>query len=908
MPRRMLAASPLRVARERLGYDLDFVHAGLCALIDDHRQPISRRTLGDWERGAQMPHPYWVRRLCLFYNVKAAELGLAPRRENVLVPTPLETPSARATYLRRLREEYGVLRLPIGPVEGFSLDAVFQPLRLCQPTSPSDLASGGDRDGLHDGLRDEGIFDQAWKPEASVREELAEDPEPLTVANSDEALKSSPWRRIMILGGPGTGKSTLLKYLIGDHAWQAMSHPGVQLPILVALPNFARSGKTFKGYLVDIVQNLMLDDDFAETLWLAVQQGSALVALDSLDEVISGRAELIDRMRLMISGAHPATTWVISSRFTDYKRGQFSSVHVTEWEVLPMDRHIRSGVAESLLPELRRRIPQATMRTDAGTFLRTLERHPRIATWGRNPLLFSLAAILYVRMGSLPDSRSALYSRVIDAIMEIREVSEESRLVLRDVFAAMAFRLFVERKGRAFLASDLIATLRAIRAQQHETWRVEEIARAMTNSGLLEVAGGGAFAFLHQTFQEYLAAHYVASLPTVAAKHEIDRLLTDIHEPYSRQLLIELAYLVHRVSADVEDYLYTSIISRYQIAKLGASKLAGMDERARSSAVIFVADIILTALVDVWEGRYRASLDTGSHEKPEDVELASAIATVFERFPRVSSTPALIAGMKRYPKRARFIGALGRIATDEARDALLAFARDQLDSLSDPPVLVYLVGAIGDAKVVAGISILREIRDNPALDLDTRIEAHTALINLGAESTFPEESVYSLDRIRGGLRLRDDSGRTSDWTRVKRYAEWIPRHIEHPLLRPRRREILTLLEDACKHPFDIARIPVVTALGKIGDEQTTLKLLATLDDGATSGDLTEAVLLALCALAERGMAIDLPNARVSRVLGTVTVRYAFLTDEVMRVEQALNESRDPRAAPSYHAPTPPARD
>ena len=50
-------------------------------------------------------------------------------------------------------------------------------------------------------------------------------------------------------------------------------------------------------------------------------------------------------------------------------------------------------------------------------FVTTLEKHPHAAAWGDNPLLFSLAAVVFVKTGGLPASRATLYHNVIEAVL-----------------------------------------------------------------------------------------------------------------------------------------------------------------------------------------------------------------------------------------------------------------------------------------------------------------------------------------------------------------------------------------------------------------------------------------------------------------------------------------------------------
>src|SRR5262249_33105841 len=143
------------------------------------------------------------------------------------------------------------------------------------------------------------------------------------------------------------------------------------------------------------------------------------------------RNELIKTLENLIRGSGKRTKWVISSRFTDYKHEYFDEEHFTEWELLPLDKSLREKLARKLIPELRNRIPNSFEVEDVD-FLDALKSHPRISTWGKNPLLFSLAAILFVTNGKLPEKRRDLYLEVIDTIIKLREIStwEITRLPL----------------------------------------------------------------------------------------------------------------------------------------------------------------------------------------------------------------------------------------------------------------------------------------------------------------------------------------------------------------------------------------------------------------------------------------------------------------------------------------------
>lgn len=888
MGKRKMIVTPLREEREKRGWTLDFLHACLCALIDDlQKMPISIRQIQSWERGEHLPHPYWRHQLCTVYKKSAVELGLV--RSSSLQEKELSSfdkISTQKKYLQRVYELYGTIKLPIGPAQGFSLQAVFQPLRLCQITTASDGGS------LEDSYlaQDEAMVDEHEKASGPLQRPSPHEESSLMVANGDEALKKSPSERIVILGGPGTGKSTLLKYFVGNRAQTAMKDLQAPLPIYVALPEFGRSGKTFKSYLLDTLQDLLIDDAFVEVLWQKIQQGQALICLDSLDEVANGQTDMVHKINALIASAHPQTTCVISSRFTDFKKGQFLSSHTMEWELLPLDHSLCQKLAARLLPELQQLMPQ-TGASDPKAFLKTLEMHPRIATWGKNPLLFSLAAILYVRRGRLPESRKELYLQVIDAIIELREPALEWRVTLREIFGALAYKLLTEQKGRTFSVTDLITLLRYIRQEQGENWHVEDIARRLRNVGLLETVGQGSFSFLHQTFQEYLAGYYVALLPSPRAEQAVDRLVEHIDDPFCRYIIIELAHIVNQQKPILESYLYQRTIKQYEQAKMGLLEAQQTGQLTSSSAISGGCDAVLQALVDVWGLRLCSTLESGSPHRKEDGEVASSIAWVFERNPRTFAVSALIAGLSIYQKRARFLGALGEIGTKEAKEALYTFTVEQLSNPTDIPIFRYLASALGQARVEQAISLLQIIKDNQDFDLETRFEAHQALCLMGQESAFDEQSYYRSERILQALNIEDEQHRPSDWKRVVNMAHWLQaNYTRTQTLQTHYQAILQALERTLDHKIDSARQAIVNALGELGNGSTFALLLQRLENHIEpTYDVAHLMLKALERLAEYQQT-NITKEQLRESFSRIQQHYPALVEEIARTQERIQDA------------------
>jgi HEAT repeat protein len=436
---------------------------------------------------------------------------------------------ARTKYLESIARRFSSITLPIGVSTDFALQAIFQPLKLQRdPLTAEDLTYDKRRPlpgefsrgkdtlyrflsiedikkgwvGTSDyegGMSSAPVFDSDWN---SIGVLL-----PAVIADSGEdTLNKSSQRRIIILGGLGTGKTTVLAHLIDSQAQQARDDPAAQLPIFISLPDLADSGKTLQEYLLFIVKSMRAHERYAEVLWKAIEDGQAFVCLDGLDEVAPKQRPQIIRLINELA-TESSNTWIIGSRFTEYKGGQFRRGQFTEWELQPLDHTLRQQLAQRLIPKIHQllRGTREITNDESSVFVQQLEAHPRASAWGENPLLFSIAVVVFASTGTLPSSRTLLYQQITNAVLETREPDSTRKRMLRYVLADLALELYRTR-GRTFTRDDLLILLPEVRERQHENWPTEEMVDRIVTSGVLDVVAHEAYGFSHQTFQEYLAA------------------------------------------------------------------------------------------------------------------------------------------------------------------------------------------------------------------------------------------------------------------------------------------------------------------------------------------------------------------------------------------------------------------
>lgn len=412
-------------------------------------------------------------------------------------------PAIRAEYLERIRLFYDLLTLPTGAQHELPLQAIFQPLQLHRGLAPAeDLTyearralldeTSGDEDDLHS--------TETMRKEFPTYERESQTSPFMIAADGNDALEKSPYQRMVILGTSGTGKTTLLRYFMVEIAHRA----DVDLiPIYIPLPDFANSGKSLQEYLSTILGMMGVDNRYAQVLWRAIEKGQAFLCLDTLEQVPPDRRrEIITWINRQAS--RPGNVWIVTSRFNEYDGGQFNRQFV-EWELRPMTNEVRQKLAQALIPELHQQMHGSNASLyDPAAFVNILEKHPQTVNWGTNPLLFSLSAMVFVRAGTLPFSRAALYHEVIVAMIAARVRDRNRQTLLRMVIASLALQLNQEKK-RIFSRETLVQYLAHIRKGHDENWRTEEIAQAIIDTGILEVVAKDTYGFWHQTFVEYFS-------------------------------------------------------------------------------------------------------------------------------------------------------------------------------------------------------------------------------------------------------------------------------------------------------------------------------------------------------------------------------------------------------------------
>ena len=355
-----------------------------------------------------------------------------------------------------------------------------------------------------------------------------------TKAFSGDTIALRPDTIALSDGTKGLSGNTIA--LSGDTKGLRLSTEGLQtateglLPILIRVRNWARTPDvTIPEYARQFAETTMsckpLPKGFFEH-WL--NNGRALILLDGLDEVAeeAKRYHLVQCIENFL-GQYPQNRAIITSRPAGYKRDFFRMEEFPHYELQPFDD---KKIEEFCDRWYRSRVPdtaEALRRRES--LQKALNQQDRIKLLARNPLLLTIIALIHRYQARLPRERYKLYDKAVETLLtawdDNKELSNQTVLKylqlddLRRLMESLAYWIHTQgntgdREGGTLIDKDEliqklcqeIKTLKQLKQYEAK----EEAKRFVTfirdRTGLLNEQGQDCYAFVHKTFQEYLAA------------------------------------------------------------------------------------------------------------------------------------------------------------------------------------------------------------------------------------------------------------------------------------------------------------------------------------------------------------------------------------------------------------------
>jgi formylglycine-generating enzyme required for sulfatase activity/energy-coupling factor transporter ATP-binding protein EcfA2 len=400
-------------------------------------------------------------------------------------------------------------------------------------------------------------------------------------------------RRLVLLGDPGSGKSTFVNRLAcGLAEPSTVSHcltgwPPTEtnrLPVLVVLRDYARSiqgGEPSCQHLWSFItarlqaQNL---GEAVEPIQQCLQQGKALVMFDGLDEIPTREQRRFVRDAVTaFSQRYPNNRYLLTCRILSYQEPadpNEEDLRIAGFPVFTLSPFDDGKIDRFIAAWYHELTEKGTVNAEErdGLTLRLQEavRRPDLHGMAGNPLLLTVMALVHTHKGRLPDARAVLYEDTVDLLLsrwdEQKQANKQARpglgklldsagraeIDLKRVLWRLAFNAHEQGEtGDGQLADITEASLQKALANLNKdaegkpdlNWARDLLDIIKLRAGLLIERLPGVFTFPHRTFQEFLAGVYLTSEGDFARNAAA---LADDAPRWREVILLAVGFLLHR--------------------------------------------------------------------------------------------------------------------------------------------------------------------------------------------------------------------------------------------------------------------------------------------------------------------------------------------------------------------------
>ena len=321
---------------------------------------------------------------------------------------------------------------------------------------------------------------------------------------------AAQYPRLMILGKPGSGKSTFLRHLAV--ACCKSEFQADHIPILVELRDI-KDASQFN--LLNIIHREFGLADRGQTEEI-LNQGKVLILLDGLDEVPGQSKRDVQDHIYDLSRQYYKNRFILTCRTqtTEYTLATFEYVEVADFNPEQVEIFAQNWFAT--LTETHEQGAELTLQ-----FMAKLSQNKQTAELAVTPILLSLTCWVFNDLKNLPHKRTDLYEQGLNLLLE---KWDEKRGVRRELGNEIYRKLSVEEKKKllSYVAAHKFEQKQYLLFDQGEI--LEYIAEYLGIStedgqavlkaieaqhGLFIERAKGIYSFSHRTFQEYLTAQHI---------------------------------------------------------------------------------------------------------------------------------------------------------------------------------------------------------------------------------------------------------------------------------------------------------------------------------------------------------------------------------------------------------------
>jgi predicted NACHT family NTPase len=361
----------------------------------------------------------------------------------------------------------------------------------------------------------------------------------------ESAIKK--YKKLIVLGKPGAGKTTFLKHL-ALQCNEGIFMPNL-VPIFLNLKYFSESlnSPPLLEYIGEVFAECGVNVEQIQELFV---RKSFLVLLDGLDEVKNEHYERVLNEIRNLSRIYYDNYFIITCRIAAKEYSYDVLDKFTEVELADFDeKQIEIFIYQWFETKNKNLIK-------AEEVVKALRNNHRLSQLAVTPLLLTLICLVFEEKCHSPNNRSELYTEGIEILLSkwdakrgIQREQIYQQLSLqrkRDLLSYIAFKTFQEKefffsqKEAKNYIKEYIQNLRSNADREQEALELdsEAILHAIeAQHGLLVERAKGIYSFSHLTFHEYFTAHEI-NIRKRSQNKAFQELANNLSDRYWREIFL----------------------------------------------------------------------------------------------------------------------------------------------------------------------------------------------------------------------------------------------------------------------------------------------------------------------------------------------------------------------------------
>ncbi len=356
--------------------------------------------------------------------------------------------------------------------------------------------------------------------------------------------------KLMILGKPGAGKTTFLKY-IATFTNRSELLPG-HVPIFVSLKDFQDQAHDvdLKTHIENELSHYKVNPEILARL---LKEARVIFLFDGLDEVRKENFHRVIRQIKELSHFFSHNRFIITCRLaaSEYRFERFLEVEVCDFTKEQIAIFVSNWFATKQSPRKTKK------------FINRLKDDQEISELATNPLLLTLLCIVFEESEEFPKNQAELYQEGLDVLLRKWDISRAverpetyrklSKHKKEDLLSKIAYATFEKNEG-LFKKETVEYEIREYISNLPEsTYAPDDIETAcnsvlksmIAQHGLIVEVAKGIYSFSHRTFHEYFVSlKIVKTLDPKEQNKLLNLLVTHINDYRWQEVLLLVACML----------------------------------------------------------------------------------------------------------------------------------------------------------------------------------------------------------------------------------------------------------------------------------------------------------------------------------------------------------------------------